>query len=214
MELTESFTVPVSVDRLWEVLTDVERIAPCVPGFDLKEVSDPEYKGTMKVKVGAIGMSYDATITFLERDDAARRVVLSVVGRERRGPGGVKAKVTSSLTDNGAETMAEMVTDVQVTGRIAQFGRGILADVSSRITEQFVACLNERVLAKPQDSEEETRDDEPGKSSSAATMRAQPSREAEPLDLGSVAAIPVLKRALPVALLTAVVIFLVVRWLN
>lgn len=216
MELTESFTVPVTVDRLWEVLTDVERIAPCVPGFDLKEINDPEYKGTMKVKVGAIGMAYDATITFLERDDAARRVVLSIVGRERRGPGGIKAKVTSTLTDKGAETTAEMVTDVQVTGRIAQFGRGILAEVSSRITEQFVTCLNERVLAPPAGSDaDQDAGEEPSDDAAPTTKRAQSAGDgAAPLDLGSVAAVPVLKRAAPVVLVTAIVIFLVVRWLN
>src|SRR5207253_7143507 len=108
----------------------------------------PEYKGVMKVKVGAISQQYDATITFVERDDSARRAVLAVKGKERRGPGTVNATMTSTLTERGEETVAEMVTDIQVTGRVAQFGRGIMADVGSRLTEQFVKCLNERVLAQ------------------------------------------------------------------
>jgi carbon monoxide dehydrogenase subunit G len=221
MELSDSFTVPVSADRLWEVLTDVERIAPCVPGFDLKEVDDPDYRGTMKVKVGAIGMAYDTTITFVERDDSARRVVLSVKGKERRGPGGVDARVTSTLTENGAETTAEMVTDVQITGRISQFGRGIIADVNSRLTEQFVDCLNDRVLAEPAESGEPDAPDAGGSSGSGAAkppaqpMQATtaPATEAAPLDLGSAAALPVLKRVLP-ALAAVVVAILLIRWLS
>jgi carbon monoxide dehydrogenase subunit G len=216
MELTDSFTVPVTVDRLWEVLTDVERIAPCVPGFDLKEVDDPEYRGTMKVKVGAIGITYDATITFVERDDAARRVVLSVKGKERRGPGTVSAKVTSLLTGNGSETTAEMVTDVQVTGRIAQFGRGIIADVNSRLTQQFVDCLNARILSESAEAEEPAV--ESGTNSGTAKAPPQPMQaaaagEAAPLDLGAAAAAPVLKRLLPV-FVAVVVAILLVRWLS
>jgi carbon monoxide dehydrogenase subunit G len=220
MELTDSFTVPVTADRLWELLTDVERIAPCVPGFDLKEVDDPDYRGTMKIKVGAIGLAYDATITFVERDDAARRVVLSVKGKERRGPGTVSAEVTSVLTDNGAETTAEMVTDVQVTGRIAQFGRGIISDVNSRLTQQFVDCLNTRILS---DSAPEAETVKPAAASDAGDggARASPrpmqataaAGEAPPLDLGAAVTAPVLKRVLPIfaAVIAAI---LLVRWLS
>jgi carbon monoxide dehydrogenase subunit G len=205
MELTETFTVAATADRLWDLLTDVERIAPCVPGFELLEINDPEYRGTMKVKVGAISMSYDATITFVERDDPARRAVLSVRGKERRGPGGVTAMVTSSLTENGAETTVDMVTDVQVTGRVAQFGRGIIGDVSSRMTEQFVACLSKRLLAP----EPETTD---GDAPSAAPQPPAPPARPEALDLGAVTAVPILKRALPLALALLVTFVAVSRW--
>ncbi len=196
MELTESFTVPAAVDRLWGLLTDVERVAPCVPGFTLNESSHPDYRGLMKIKVGAITVQYDATITFVERDDAAKRVVLAVRGKELRGAGSVDATVTAQLSAEGTQTTATMVTDVQVTGKIAQFGRGIISDVSSRMTEQFVGRLNQLL--------EESDSAAPAGSPSASERTAAP--DEAPLDLVSVAAIPVLKRILPLAALLALVV--------
>lgn len=198
MQLTDQFTVPVAVDQLWEVLNDVERIAPCVPGFTLAEANHPEYRGRMRVKVGAITVSYDATIRFVERDEAARRVVLAVSGREVRGAGSVDATVTSTLQGDDHRTTAEMVTDVNVTGRVAQFGRGIIADVSSRMTEQFVERLNARVLAPPAPQEVSATQDEADRASTASRPAPAAPPAEEPLDLGSVAAVPVLKRIAPV----------------
>jgi carbon monoxide dehydrogenase subunit G len=189
MQLSDDFTVSVPSDRLWELLNDVERVAPCVPGFTLKEAVDPDYHGVMKVKVGAITVQYDATITFVERDQAAKRVVLSVRGKELRGAGSVDATVTSSLIDKGEETTAQMVTDVQVTGRVAQFGRGIIADVGSRITEQFVERLNQELVAAPEDAPQ---------AAPQATPTPTPPQDEE-LDLGAVAVLPVLKRLAPIA---------------
>ena len=192
MELRDTFTVDVPPERLWEVLTDVERIAPCVPGFELQEVDEPDYRGEMKIKVGAIQMTYDATITFAERDDAARRAVLKVKGKEQRGPGAVDATTTATLSGGESGTTAEMVTDVQVTGRIAQFGRGIIGDVSSRLTEKFVANLEQQVLS-PDDSADGTISGDIGTKSAH-----RPEEAAEALDLAAVGAVPVLKRAVPV----------------
>lgn len=194
MELTESFTLPAAVDRLWDLLTDVERVAPCVPGFTLNESNHPDYRGLMKVKVGAIVVQYDATITFVQRDDEARRVVLAVRGTELRGSGSVDATVTAHLIEHGMQTTATMVTDVQVTGKIAQFGRGIISDVSSRMTEQFVARLNELLLA--------TADSSAGTAAPPPSADAATSNDA-PLDLAAVAAVPVLKRLIPLAALLA-----------
>jgi carbon monoxide dehydrogenase subunit G len=202
MELKDTFTVDVPPDRLWEVLTDVERIAPCVPGFELEEVDEPDYRGRMKIKVGAIQMQYDATITFAERDDTARRAVLKVKGKERRGPGAVDATTTAVLSGSDGGTTAEMVTDVQVTGRIAQFGRGIIADVSSRLTERFVDNLEKQVLAPPT---------EPQAVAEAPAEPTPPPPATEPLDLAAVGAVPVLKRVGPVLAL-ALAVFLVLRW--
>jgi carbon monoxide dehydrogenase subunit G len=185
MELTDSFVVPVSADRLWDVLTDVERIAPCVPGFTLSEVDGSDFRGRMKVKVGAISVQYEVGISFVERDAAARRAVISISGGENRGAGSVNATVTATLSERGEETVAEMLTDVRVTGRVAQFGRGIMADVSSRVVEQFVACLNLRVLGTPPQV-------------AAVPPPAHP--EEAPLDLGSAAVLPVLKRIAPFVL--------------
>jgi carbon monoxide dehydrogenase subunit G len=218
MELKDTFTVDVPPERLWEVLTDVERIAPCVPGFELEEVDEPDYRGRMKIKVGAIQMQYDATITFAERDDAARRAVLTVKGKERRGPGAVDATTTAVLSGEGGQTTAAMVTDVQVTGRIAQFGRGIIADVSSRLTEKFVDNLEKQVLAP---AETVSAEPEPaaasgrGAPADAEEERAapppRPTAPAEPLDLAAVGAVPVLKRVGPVIAI-ALAVFLLLRW--
>jgi carbon monoxide dehydrogenase subunit G len=217
MELTESFTVPVPADRLWEALVDVERIAPCVPGFTLKESNHPDYRGLMKVKVGAITVQYDATITFLERDDAARRAVLAVRGKELRGAGSVDATVTSSLVDEGERTTARMVTDVKVTGRVAQFGRGIIAEVSGRMTEQFVERLNERLLApvEPEAAVAAPEAAAPPEAPEpeAAALEPDSAPEASALDLGSVAAVPVLKRVIP-AVVALALLLLVVRLLG
>jgi uncharacterized protein len=196
LELTESFTVPTTIDRLWELLTDVERVAPCVPGFTLNESKHPDYRGLMKVKVGAITIQYDATITFVERDDVARKVVLAVRGKELRGAGSVDATVTAELIDHGTQTAAQMVTDVQVTGRIAQFGRGIIADVSSRMTEQFVERLNQ-LLERPAESTEPAASGGPGRAGFA---------DDAPLNLAAVAAVPVLKRIVPIALILALAV--------
>jgi carbon monoxide dehydrogenase subunit G len=217
MELKDTFTVDVPPARLWEVLTDVEQIAPCVPGFELEEVDEPDYRGRMKIKVGAIQMQYDATITFAERDDEARRAVLKVKGKERRGPGAIDATTTAVLSGDDGQTTAEMVTDVVVTGRIAQFGRGIIADVSSRLTEKFVDNLERQVLAPAAepDAGPAAAPARGADAAAAAEERAaptpRPAPTAEPLDLAAVGAVPVLKRVGP-AIAVVFAIFLLLRW--
>ena len=215
MELKDTFTVEVPPERLWEVLTDVERIAPCVPGFELQEIDEPDYRGQMKIKVGAIQMTYDATITFAERDDAAKRAVLKVKGKEQRGPGAVDATTTATLSGDATRTTAEMVTDVQVTGRIAQFGRGIIADVSSRLTEKFVTNLEQQVLAptsaEPLNATESQPADGPISGDMGTKSAHRPPEPAEALDLAAVGAVPVLKRVGPVLAL-ALGVFLFLRW--
>jgi carbon monoxide dehydrogenase subunit G len=193
VQLTNRFTVDVPADRLWEILTDVERIAPCVPGFELVEIAEPEYRGLMKVKVGAINMQYDAVITFVERDDSARRAVLSVRAKERRGPGDATAHVTSVISDRDGVAEAEMVTELQVTGRVAQFGRSILADVSGSLLDQFVGCLNARLIAPPAADQ-----GPPG-----------PVQPAAPVDLGAVAGPAIARRIAPTLAIAAVIALIV-----
>jgi uncharacterized protein len=146
MQLTNEFRVAAPVETAWPLLTDIARIAPCVPGFKLTGSSDGEYTGVMKVKVGAVSTSYDCVIRFLERDDEQHRAVIAARGRETKGQGGVNAKIVSTLAADGDATKASVVTDVDVTGRVAQFGRGILADVSDRLVGQFVKQLERRLL--------------------------------------------------------------------
>jgi uncharacterized protein len=146
MEINNQFRVKAPIDVAWRTLTDVETIAPCIPGFQLQEIEGEEYRGVMKLKVGAVVMSYASHVTFVERDDAAKRVVMRGGGREQRGQGTVEATIRSSLTAAGDETQVDMEALLNVTGRVAGFGRGIMADVSTRLIDQFVRCLESRIL--------------------------------------------------------------------
>ena len=147
MELTNEFTVGVPVERAWSVLTDVELIAPCLPGAQLQEIEGDEYRGIVKVKVGPITAQYKGAAQFLERDEAARRAVLRAEGRDTRGQGNASATITAQLQPDGDGTAVSVVTDLTITGRVAQFGRGVLADVSSKLLGQFVDCLETKLLA-------------------------------------------------------------------
>lgn len=147
MELTNEFRVGVPVERAWSTLTDVRLIAPCMPGAELREVEGDEYRGVVKVKVGPITAEYRGKATFLEKDEAAHKAVLRAEGRETRGQGNAAATITADLTPESDATQVKVVTDLQITGRVAQFGRGVLADVSSKLLGQFVECLESTVLS-------------------------------------------------------------------
>lgn len=147
MELSNEFTVDVPVKEAWVLLTDVERIAPCMPGAQLTEVEGDEYRGVVKVKVGPITSQYKGKATFVERDEEAFRAVLKAEGRETKGQGNASATITATLVPEGDRTKVSVVTDLTITGRAAQFGRGVLADVSSKLLGQFVSCLESNVLS-------------------------------------------------------------------
>jgi hypothetical protein len=147
VELTNDFRVGVPVERAWELLTDVEGIAPCMPGAQLQEIQGDEYRGIVKVKVGPITAQYKGVARFLERDEAAHRAVLRAEGRETRGQGNANATITARLEADGDATNVTVVTDLTITGRVAQFGRGVLADVSAKLLGQFVDCLESKLLA-------------------------------------------------------------------
>ena len=147
MELVHEFTVAVPVERAWDVLTDVERIAPCMPGAELTGADDGTYRGQVKIKVGPITAQYKGTASFVERDEPARRVVLKASGRDTRGQGTASATVTATMVADGGSTTVSIVTDLTVSGRVAQFGRGVMGDVSARLLEQFVHNLEADVLS-------------------------------------------------------------------
>src|SRR2546425_7554150 len=146
MKLENEFRVDVPVDEAWKVLTDVERIAPCMPGAQLQEVEGEEYRGIVKVKVGPITAQYKGKAVFVERDDAGHRAVLRAEGRDTRGQGNANATITATLVPEGSGTKVTVVTDLAITGRAAQFGRGVMADVSMKLLGQFVSCLEKNVL--------------------------------------------------------------------
>ena len=147
MELVHEFTVAVPVEQAWDVLTDVEGIAPCLPGAELTGMDGGTYQGQVKVKVGPITAQYKGTASFADKDEAARRVVLRASGRDTRGQGTASATVTATMVADGASTTVSIVTDLSVSGRVAQFGRGVMADVSARLLEQFVHNLEADVLS-------------------------------------------------------------------
>ena len=147
MELTNEFRVSVPVGDAWAVLTDVERIAPCLPGAQLQEVEGDEYRGIVKVKVGPITAQYKGKATFQSKDDDAHVAVLKAEGRDTRGQGNASALITATLTPDGDGTAVKVVTDLTITGKVAQFGRGVLVDVSGKLLTQFVECLENDLLS-------------------------------------------------------------------
>ena len=147
MELSNEFTVGVPLEQAWKVLTDVPRIAPCLPGAQLQEVEGEEYRGVVKVKVGPIVAQYKGKATFLDRDEAAHTVVLLAEGRETRGQGNATATITAQLSEAGDVTTVTVTTDLKVTGKVAQIGRGVMADVSGKLMGEFADNLQRTVLA-------------------------------------------------------------------
>jgi carbon monoxide dehydrogenase subunit G len=141
MRLEHSFTVPVPMASAWTVLLDLPRIAPCMPGATLTGIQDDTFTGTVKVKLGPIALTYQGKGRFVERDEAARRMVVEATGKDIRSAGTAAATVTATLAADGDRTTVEVITDLAVTGRPAQFGRGMIAEVGSKLIGQFADCV-------------------------------------------------------------------------
>jgi carbon monoxide dehydrogenase subunit G len=195
MRLDHSFTVPVGVDEAWRVLLDVPRVAPCMPGAALTEFDGEAFTGTVKVKVGPMVLTYTGKGRFVERDDEAHRVVIEASGRDTRAAGTASATVTAVLVPDGDQTRVDVGTDLVVTGKPAQFGRGMLADVSGRLIGQFADCLASEISAPvPDEPPPAVPDPVPADGSGPATSTAvsktapvdaerEVEREVEPIDL-------------------------------
>src|SRR5690242_3607606 len=149
MEMDHSFTVPVSPDRAWDVLLDVERIAPCMPGASVDEFDGEVVTGRIKVKVGPVSLTYRGTAKFTERDADAKVIVLDASGKETRGAGTASATVRATLEpeSGGTGTKATMHTTMNVTGRPAQFGRGVMVEVGGKLVEQFAQNLRQLITS-------------------------------------------------------------------
>ncbi len=141
MELTHDFTVPAAIDDAWATFMDLERVGSCFPGAVVTSVDESGFAGTVKVKLGPIALQYAGTGEFLERDDAAHRAVIEAKGKDKRGNGTAGATVTVQLAPSGDGTRIDVTTDLSVTGKPAQFGRGVMQDVSDKLLQQFVACI-------------------------------------------------------------------------
>jgi hypothetical protein len=223
--------VDASVDETWNSLLDLERITPCLPGAELQEIEGDEHRGIVKVKVGPMTAQYKGTATVVERDDEAHRAVLKASGRDTRGQGNASAVITASVEPSGARTKVDIHTDLTITGKVAQFGRGVLDDVSNKILTQFVENLERDVLSgaadagpAPESAGPDVTPEVPGVESDlvsaavaddpvdAGPRKVVQTTQAAPIDLIDVGGAPMAKRLAPVA--AVVVVLLIIRWLR
>jgi carbon monoxide dehydrogenase subunit G len=151
MKVNNEFTVGVPVEQAWDVMLDLERIAPCLPGASIQGSEGEEYQGTMKVKIGPITANYKGTAKFDETDEENRRAVLNATGRDARGQGTASATIVSTLHEEGDNTRVKVETDMKLTGRAAQFGRGIAQDVATKMLDQFADCLEKEISGGPEE---------------------------------------------------------------
>jgi len=202
LQLTHSFVVPGSRTDTWEAFSDVASVAECFPGAAVTHADGDEFEGTCKVKLGPIALVYAGSGRFVERDESAGRFVIDAQGKDKRGNGTAGAKVTATLTPDGAGTRVQVVTDLQITGKPAQFGRGVIQDVSDKLLLQFVTCLEARLTAPPTGAADQ--------SATAPAAPPPPPPGEDALDLGATV-LPVLAKTYWRHALAAVLVLLVVR---
>lgn len=238
MQLEHTFTVPAELEHAWQVLLDIERIAPCMPGAALESVDGDDFTGTVKVRLGPIGLTYKGKASFTEKDEATHRAVISAQGKDARGNGTATATVTATLTGQGSETRVVVHTDLNITGKPAQFGRGVMVDVGNKLIGQFADCLAGK-LSEPDDADG---DSSPAESAAPAESpldqptpaaaeiaagepapatepvaaprqpaHAAPPAEVEPIDLLGSAGPAVAKRLVPVAVIVLILLLIVRR---
>jgi uncharacterized protein len=237
VKMENEFTVEAPVEQAWETLLDLERITPCLPGAALQEELGDEYKGTMTIRLGPVTQKYNGTISFEETDEESRRAVLKADGKDARGQGTASATITSTLSEEDGGVHVRVETDMHLTGRAAQFGRGVQQDVATKLINQFAECLEKEIMgentreepeqpAEPEQTDEtaETEETEGAVSANgsgaeeAGEEEEKPKRriiqqdhDVEPLDLGEASRDAVLKRVVPLA--AGVGVLVVVFWL-
>jgi uncharacterized protein len=232
--MENEFTVDAPVEQAWETLLDLERITPCLPGAALEEESGDEYKGTMTIRLGPVTQKYNGTVSFEETDEESRRAVLKADGKDARGQGTASATITSTLSEEDGRTKVRVETDMHLTGRAAQFGRGVQQEVATKLINQFAECLEKEIMGEnireePEqpsepDQAEETAETEEAVSADGsgaeegAEEEEKPKRriiqqdhDVEPLDLGEASREAVIKRVVPLA--AGVGALIVVLWL-
>lgn len=207
MRIDNEFTVGVPVERAWAILTDLEGIAPCMPGAQLTGRDGDAYKGRVKIKVGPIVSEYAGTATFTEKDDAAHRAVISASGRDSRGAGNASAEIVAQLRPDGDNTVVTVDTDLRITGKIAQLGRGMIKEVSTKLLGQFVDCLESKIGATTHPAATEPVAEPMTETPAPAAAPAEPAPE--PLDVMGVAGGSIVKRMVPLLLVIVVLAGLV-----
>jgi uncharacterized protein len=218
-QLVNEFTVNRPIDEAWTVITDVERIAPCLPGAQLEEIEGDQFRGVVKLKLGAITFNLKGQATFAERDDAHHRAVLKAEGRDTGGRGNAAAEIVATAASlSPTSTSVKVTTDLQTSGKMAQFGRNVIGDVSKKLMGQFAGNLNAMLDEDPPDANPESGNeaDGPAELDTASTapttaeagaiprVRKVDSPATEPVDLATVAGPAILKRLIP--LLSAIVL--------
>ncbi|WP_410659679.1 SRPBCC family protein [Amycolatopsis sp. lyj-112] len=204
MRLDHEFTVPAPVAEVWQAVVDPERVAPCMPGATITGVEGDTFKGTVKVKLGPISLLYKGSGEFVEKDADARRVVIKASGKDSRGAGTASATVTLTLIEKDGVTHGAVATDLAVTGKPAQFGRGLITEVGGKILDSFAECLSGKlgIVAEPEPAEPETPERPPLKA-------VKPMTEGEAIDLMEYAGESVVKRLAPVLVALAGVLAIV-----
>ena len=221
MELNNDFEVAAPVDLVWAVLTDVERIAPCLPGAQLLEIEGDEFRGVVKIKVGPITAQYKGVASFSERDDVGHRAVLRAEGRDTRGAGNAAADITAELEATDIGTKVTVTTDLTVTGKVAQFGRGVMADVSKKLMGQFADNLSDLIAASGDEAVVESPASEVTADAPAdevtvdapvdetPAVRVVDAQQVEAIDLLGAAGAPILKRLVPTLLAVVAVVVII-----
>ncbi|MGH3248975.1 MAG: SRPBCC family protein [Trebonia sp.] len=223
IELDNSFTVPVPPEKAWDVLLDVERIAPCMPGASVLSISDDgnEIQGQVKVKLGPLSLAYKGTAKFTEKDQANHTISIEATGKETRGAGTASANVQAILKPAEAgSTLVSIHTSLNVTGRPAQFGRSLLPEVSGKLIAQFASNLEALITADNAPAAETTdtpkadgtADDSSGEAAPVAAKPAAPViQQEESLNAFKFVVIPILKRVIPVAAVGAAIAVIIRR---
>ncbi|MGB3634247.1 MAG: SRPBCC family protein [Rubrobacteraceae bacterium] len=216
MKLENEFTVDAPVDEAWETMIDLERVTPCLPGAALTEQQGDEYKGKMTVRLGPVKQEYNGTVKFEETDEDEHRAVLKADGKDQRGQGTASATITSTMSEENGGTRVHVETDMHLTGRAAQFGRGVQQDVAEKLLTQFADCLEKEILGENVQEEEEaepvaesTNGSGGAEKSEEPVRKIQQESEVEPLDIGAASYEAVLKRAAPVAIGLVVLIVVI-----
>lgn len=209
MKLEHEFTVPAPVDTVWQVLLDPERVAPCFPGATITSAHGDEFAGIVKVRLGPISLQYRGSGRFTETDEAAHRTVIVATGTAAGGQSTAAATVTATLAENGEGTAVTLATDLTITGKPAQFGRGLIEDVGGKIIGQFAECLSSSL--GPEQGPAPVPASPVSAPSQPAPVRPVPPPVTEEIDLLDAAGGAVAKRVVP-AITALVLLALVIRW--
>lgn len=213
MQLDNEFRVNAPIERAWEVLTDIPAITPCLPGAALSDHDGNEYRGSVKIKVGPVKAEYSGKAIFAVVDEANRHIEIAADGSDKRGSGNASASITADMRADGDQTVVTINTDLKVAGKVAQFGKGMIAEVSGKLIDQFVLCIEQELLGDKviDDVAAASADTADSTESSGETTRlkAVPEREVEALDLMDLAGDSVYKRLAPAGIAAGVLLLLV-----